>query len=222
MTVRQTAPSAGIAGLVAIASLLGAPSGSSATSCTDQASLLAKGAVYRDTEASGRGLSLARTMRARLDKCSFKESKRVAASVIDGVNRRVALVAKTAPKRSRIFSADGFLPQLPTHPLHDTIYRKRQVPRPDGCKQRTYRVIARVQTTPDFESLLALEVVRSEAGFKGVDEEEAVGAILSTTKVRGLRRHGVPYIGRGAWLVLGMSNCELNQSAIRTVREQPR
>ncbi len=220
MTIRRTARRAGVVLLAAIGIGLGAPGGSSATSCSDRPGLIAGGLTYSSTGASPGGLRVGRARPARVGACDDSKALRTSAFAIADVDRRIAVAARTRDSRMFIFSRAGFFPQVPDHPLHAAVYRRRQPPAPEGCGRRSYRVIARLRSTPDFESLLDLSVRRAETGFRGTDDDEAVGAVTRNTEMTGLRRHGAAYIGAGTRLVLGMSNCELNQSVIRTVRRQ--
>jgi len=135
----------------------------------------------------------------------------VGAYTISGVDRRLAVAGRNPSGRWVIFGRAGFLPQVPAHPLHARLFARRPPPAPGGCASRRLRLVAEVRYTPAVGEWLGL---RTRRGRK------VEGAVVKSTRIRGLRRYGAPYLRRGQRLVLRVSPCSAGVVKIRAMRAQ--
>lgn len=111
-----------------------------------------------------------------------------------GVHPSVAL----GERDHDLWLAVGFLPQLPSHPLHELLTgRWRSKPRPLTCS-RPFALVGRVTSPPSVLRKITLTVAhvpRIVGTFRRGDVDVTIG---SDTTVVGMRRLGLPFIGLGA------------------------
>jgi hypothetical protein len=107
------------------------------------------------------------------------------------------------------YLAEGFFPQLPSHPLHRALFGR--APAPDETARRgcfpARTVSGRVEAASAWGASLKLRVTRAPAGFDP-DGDGAVGFVTDgRTRVEGLRRLGLPFVGRGRHVTVSAVRC---------------
>ena len=108
--------------------------------------------------------------------------------------------------------------QLAAHPLHGRIYADRPVPRPHGCRSRAYRLVGVLRTTPAFEDLLDVRVVRAPAALPLLEDgESAVVALVADTDHRVHRSHRAPFLRSGDRVRIAASRCTASQLLARRI-----
>jgi hypothetical protein len=89
------------------------------------------------------------------------------------------------PGISRVYLAPGFFPILAEHPLHRALARQaRGLPRPRRCSGR-FRLTRTVLHTPTSDGVSLL-----------VDGHRMSTNVVTSTRIRGFRRAGHPYLQR--------------------------
>jgi Family of unknown function (DUF6281) len=122
---------------------------------------------------------------------------RVAVARVRGVSPEIALVERGNP--IALYLARGYLPQLPSHPLHARLYGrgKPSLPAPGRCAPQRRAVTGTLQVT-GVPGLFAIP-------SRGADVEVVV---VETTRVDGTRKNGLPYLESGNRVTIAGVDCQ--------------
>jgi hypothetical protein len=127
---------------------------------------------------------------------------------IDGLKPSVAVAIEGEP---RAWLAPGYLPESPSHPLHDAIYGSPRQPSAEAgfrCEpSRTIRV--RALTTPAFD-VIPLEVEAEDEQVQAFLLRQDVDGIVTvdaSTLVVGFERDGIPFVRAGDEFLLVLREC---------------
>jgi hypothetical protein len=113
-------------------------------------------------------------------------AQRVSLNRLRGVNPTVALAV--VGDQDTVFLAEGFFPQLASHPVHQAIRRRSgPLPRPRRCRSR----FERTGTVTAVRPLL----LRSEGDSVAIE-------LYADTRIRGFLRAGVPYLQVGDRIIV--------------------
>jgi hypothetical protein len=105
------------------------------------------------------------------------------------------------------YLADGFLPALGSHPLHEAVYGGARAP--TGPRKRCREPFdwsAKVLHTPDQGAELNL--------LRVSDNSEQIAHLHSRTRVRGFLRSGLPYVQRNDLIRISGIVCHPAQNAV--------
>jgi Family of unknown function (DUF6281) len=131
--------------------------------------------------------------------------ERVPLSRLWGVNPSVALAV--AGDGDSVFLAEGFFPELASHPVHAAIERARgPLPRPRRCRDRFRRT----------GTVTAVRPVQLQSG----DDEVAISLHLRT-RVAGFQRAGEAYLRAGDRLIVRGRVCGDRTSFADHIRPAP-
>jgi hypothetical protein len=117
---------------------------------------------------------------------SGEKPQRVALDRLRGVNPSVALAV--AGDNDSVFLAEGFFPELASHPVHEAIRRRRgPLPRPHRCRSR----FERTGTVTAVRPLYLL----SSNGTTAL-------SLYADTRITGFLRAGEPYLQTGDRIIV--------------------
>jgi len=185
---------------------------------------LGSGAAVRPTEV-GRSLGPVRRPEVSCDDVVSTRGRSVSgppvrAFALRGFDERAA-VAIRERGRLQLYSRVGSLVQVAEHPLHRRVYARRRPPRPTGCRGRAFTIVGRVRQPPTFAQVMAMSVERAAPGAPLQDGgASAFLAVVESTRVRRLRRYGVPFLRRSTPVVATAVRCRDGYGLVRTLRLQ--
>jgi hypothetical protein len=148
--------------------------------------------------------------------CSPDPEREVAVAAIRGIHPEVAVStpgpAETYPGSDLVWLGAGYLATSPFHPLHDEIRSGGWEPQTLDADEwtcgpeRVLRVRARERPGP-LDGFVQIAADPETAAFVRGDDIDSLITLETTTRVVGLRRHGVPYIGTGTQLLVTVQEC---------------
>jgi hypothetical protein len=184
------------------------------------AALVWKGATYSGAELARPVATERRLADGAIPACTPDPERAVAVAAIRGIHPEVAVStpgpAETYPDGNLVWLGPGYLATSPLHPLHDEIRvagSELQALDRDEWKcgrERVLRVRAR-ERPGAVDGFVRIAADPETEAFVRAGDVDSLVNLETTTRIVGLRRHGVPYIGTGTRLLVTARECIGNE-----------